>query len=140
MYDYTQKKFALYSISRTGGSLSEANVSRIYDTGYFWADKPDEIFIAKDIIEIDGCFNALKFCIDNMDEPITPEYAAEIQNRLYPGTPVYLSEELRALISENGNPAKFKEIADFHIEYVQQGGDSRAGISHFIYAMISMQI
>lgn len=126
VYDYTQKKFAFYSINRAGGHLSEANISRIYDTGYFWADEPDEIFIAKDIIEADGCFSALKFCIDNINEPITPEYAAEIQNRLYPGVPVYMTEELRALISENGNPARLKDIANFHIDYVQHGGDSRA--------------
>lgn len=125
VYDYTQKKFAFYSISRTGGSLSEANVSRIYDTGYFWADEPDEIFIAKDIIEADGCFNALKFCIDNINEPITPEYVEEIQRRLYPGTPAYMNEDLKTLIIGNNKPEQLRGIADFHIQYVQHGGDSR---------------
>lgn len=78
VYDYTQKKFAFHSISRTGGQLSEVNVSRMYDSGYFWTDSPDEIFVAKDIIETDGCFSALKFCIDNMDELITPEYVLNL--------------------------------------------------------------
>ena len=87
VFDYTQKKFAFHSISRTGGKISEANVARIYASGYFGADNSEEIFVAKDIIEVDGCFNALKFCIDNMDELITPEYVAEMHSRLYPGTP-----------------------------------------------------
>nr|DAN53830.1 MAG TPA: hypothetical protein [Caudoviricetes sp.] len=125
IYDYTQKKFAFYSINRAGGSLSEANVSRIYDTGYFWADESGEEFIAKDIIEVDGCFNALKFCIDNMNEPITPEYVEEIQQKLYPGTPAYMTEGLRALIIGNNKPEQLRDIANFHIQYVQHGGDSR---------------
>ena len=125
VYDYTQKKFAFYSISRAGGSLSEANVNRIYDTRHFWADNPGEIFIARDIIAVDGCFSAFKFCIDNMDKPITPEYVEEIQRRLYPGAPVYMTEDLKTLIIGNGNPDKLKDISDFHIGYVQHGGDSR---------------
>ena len=43
VFDYTQKKFAFHSISRTGGKISEANVARIYASGYFWADNSEEI-------------------------------------------------------------------------------------------------
>lgn len=125
VYDYTQKKFASRSIRRAGGSLSEANVNRIYDTRHFWADNPGEIFIARDIIAVDGCFSAFKFCIDNMDKPITPEYVEEIQRRLYPGAPVYMTEELRVLIIGNKKPEHLRDIANFHIQYVQHGGDSR---------------
>lgn len=125
VYDYTQKKFAFYSINRAGGHLSEANISRIYDTGYFWADEPGEAFIAKDIIEADGCFSALKFCIDNINEPITPECVEEIQRKLYPGTPAYMTEDLRTLIIGNNKPEQLRDIANFHIQYVQHGGDSR---------------
>lgn len=131
VFDYTQKKFAFHSISRNGGKISEANVVRIYDSGYFWADNPEEIFVAKDIIEVDGCFNALKFCIDNMDELITAEYVAEMHSRLYPGTPLHMQENLKHLISayarepEAGNPTIRQDITDFHIRFIQYGGDSR---------------
>lgn len=131
VYEYTQKQFAFNSISRAGGRLSAANVSRIYDTGHFWADNPGEIFVAKDIIETEGCFNALKFCIDNMDELITPEHVTEIHSRLYPGTPLHMERQLRRLIieyarePEAGNPTLWQEITDFHIRFIQYGGDSR---------------
>ena len=126
VYDYTQKKFALYSIRRAGGSLSEANVSRIYDTGYFWADEPGEQFKAEEIERTEACFYAFKFCIEHIGEPITPEYVEEIQRRLYPGAPAYMTEELRALIIGNKKPEQLGDIAAFHIQYVQHGGDSRA--------------
>lgn len=58
VYDYTQKRFASYSIRRAGGSLSEANVSRIYDTGHFWADEPGERFKAEEIEQVEACFQA----------------------------------------------------------------------------------
>ena len=61
VYDYTQKKFAFRSICRAGGSLSEANVNRIYDTGCFYADNLGESFSAEEIIETEGCFYALKY-------------------------------------------------------------------------------
>ena len=125
VYDYTQKKFACRSIRRAGGSLSEANASRIYDTGHFWADKPGERFSAEEIIQAEACFYAFRFCIEHMGEAITPEYVEEIQRRLYPGTPTYMTEELRALIIGNGNPRKLRDIANFHIQYVQRGRDSR---------------
>lgn len=131
VYDYTQKSFAFNSIRRAGGQLSSANVARIYDTGHFWADNPGEVFVAKDIIETEGCFNALKFCIDNMDDLITPEYVAEIHSRLYPGTPLHMERQLRRLIIEHarepeaGNPTLWQEITDFHIRFIQYGGDSR---------------
>lgn len=125
VYDYTQTKFAFYSISRTGGSLSEANVSRIYDTGCFWADEPGEQFKAKEIEQVEACFYAFRFCIEHIGEEITPEYAEEIQRRLYPGAPAYMTEELRALIIGNKAPEHLRDIAAFHIQYVQHGGDSR---------------
>lgn len=125
VYDYTQTKFAFYSISRAGGSLSEANVSRIYDTGCFWADEPGEKFKAEEIEQVEACFYAFRFCVEHIGEPITPEYAEEIQRRLYPGAPVYMAKDLRALIIGNGNQDKLKDISDFHIGYVQHGGDSR---------------
>lgn len=125
VYDYTQKKFAFYSINRAGGSLSEANVSRIYDTGCFWADEPWEQFSAEEIMQAEACFYAFRFCIEHIDETITPEYTEEIQRRLYPGAPVYMTEELRALIIGNENPKELRDIANFHIQYVQHGGDSR---------------
>lgn len=125
VYDYTQKKFALYSIRRAGGSLSEANINRIYDTGCFWADEPGEQFSAEEIMQTEACFYAVRFCIEHMGEAITPEYVEEIQRRLYPGTPAYMTEELRALIIGNENPKQLNDIASFHIQYVQRGGDSR---------------
>lgn len=131
VYEYTQKKFAFNSISRAGGQLSAANVARIYDTGHFWADNPGEMFVAKDIIETEGCFSALKFCIDNMDELITTEYVAEIYSRLYHGTPWHMERKLKRLIVEHarepeaGNPVLWQEIACFHIRFIQYGGDSR---------------
>lgn len=131
VYDYTQKKFAFNSIRRAGGVLSEKNVCRIYDTGCFYADSPDKMFIAKDIIEADGCFNAVRFCIDNMDELITPEYVEEVHSRLYAGTPLCMSRDLRALVREYarepvaGDPAVLREVAEFHSRFIQYGGDSR---------------
>lgn len=125
VYDYTQKKFALYSIRRAGGSLSEANVSRIYDTGYFWADEPGERFSAEEIIQAEACFYAFRFCIEHMGEAITPEYVEEIRRRLYPGAPVYMTDNLRALIIGNKKPEQLRDIANFHMQYVQHGGDSR---------------
>lgn len=126
VYDYTQKVFASRSIRRAGGSLSEANVSRIYETGHFWADKPGERFSAEEIIQAEACFYAFRFCIEHMGEAITPEYAEEIQRRLYPGAPVYMTEELRALIIGNKAPEHLRDIAKFHIQYIRHGGDSRA--------------
>lgn len=125
VYDYTQKKFAAYSIRRAGGSLSEANISRIYDTGHFWADEPGEQFSAEEIIQTEACFYAFRFCIEHIGETITPENAEEIQRRLYPGAPAYMTEDLRALIIGNENPKELRDIANFHIQYVQHGGDSR---------------
>ena len=125
VYDYTQKRFAFYSISRAGGSLSEANVSRIYETGHFWADEPGERFSAEEIIQAEACFYAFRFCIEHIGEPITPEYVEEIQRRLYPGATAYITEDLRALIIGNKKPEQLRDIADFHIQYVQHGGDSR---------------
>ena len=125
VYDYTQKKFACRLIRRAGGRLSEANVSRIYDTGCFWADEPGEKFKAEEIEQAEACFYAFRFCIEHIGEPITPEYAEEIRRRLYPGTPAHMTEELRALIIGNGNPRKLRDIANFHIQYVQRGRDSR---------------
>ena len=126
VYDYTQKKFACRSIRRAGGSLSEANVSRIYDTGYFWADGPGEQFKAEEIEQAEACFYAFRFCIEHIGEKITPEYAEEIRRRLYPGAPVYMTDDLKTLIIGNGNPKQLRDIAAFHIQYVQHGGDSRA--------------
>ena len=126
VYDYTQKRFAFYSINRAGGSLSEANVSRIYDTGHFWADKPGEQFSAEEIMQTEACFYAFRFCIEHMGETITPEYGEEIQRRLYPGAPIYMTDYLRALIIGSGNLRQLRVIAAFHIQYVQHGGDSRA--------------
>lgn len=126
VYDYTQKRFAFYSIRRAGGSLSEANVSRIYDTGHFWADEPVERFKAEEIEQTEACFYAVRFCIEHMGETITPEYVEEIQRRLYPGAPVYMNEELKALIIGNKGPEQLRDIANFHTQYVQHGGDSRA--------------
>lgn len=125
VYDYTQKKFASRSIRRAGGSLSEANVSRIYDTGYFWADEPGEQFKAEEIERAEACFYAFRFCIEHMGEAITPEYVEEIQRRLYPGAPVYMTDDLKTLIIGKGNLGQLKDIANFHIQYVQHGGDSR---------------
>lgn len=125
VYDYTQKRFAFYSIRRAGGSLSEVNVSRIYDTGHFWADEPGEQFSAEEIMQTEACFYTVRFCIEHMGETITPEYVEEIQRRLYPGTPAYMTEELKALIIGNKKPEQLRDIADFHIQYVQRGGDSR---------------
>lgn len=126
VYDYTQKVFASRSIRRAGGSLSEANVSRIYDTGHFWADEPGEQFSAEEIMQTEACFYALRFCIEHIGEPITPEYVEEIQRRLYPGAPVYMTDDLKTLIIGSGNPRQLRDIAAFHIQYVQHGGDSRA--------------
>lgn len=126
VYDYTQKVFASRSIRRAGGSLSEANVSRIYDTGHFWADEPGEQFKAEEIEQVEACFYAFKFCIEHIGEPITPEYVEEIQRRLYPGAPVYMTEDFKTLIIGSGNPRQLRDIAAFHIQYVQHGGDSRA--------------
>lgn len=125
VYDYTQKRFAFYSISRAGGSLSEANVSRIYETGHFWADEPGERFSAEEIIQAEACFYAFRFCIEHIGEPITPEYVEEIQRRLYPGATAYITEDLRALIIGNKKPEQLRDIANFHIQYVQHGGESR---------------
>lgn len=125
VYDYTQKKFALRSIRRAGGRLSEANVSRIYDTGCFWADETGEQFKAEEIERTEACFYAFRFCIEHMGETITPEYAEEIQRRLYPGAPVYMTEDLKTLIIGNKAPEQLGDIAAFHIQYVQHGGDSR---------------
>lgn len=125
VYDYTQKRFASYSIRRAGGSLSEANVSRIYDTGHFWADEPGERFKAEEIEQVEACFYAFRFCIEHIGEAITTEYAEEIQRRLYPGVPVYIAEELKALIIGNNKSEQLRDIANFHIRYVQHGGDSR---------------
>lgn len=125
VYDYTQKVFASRSIRRAGGSLSEANVSRIYDTGHFWADESGEQFKAEEIERTEACFYAFKFCIEHIGEPITPEYAEEIRRRLYPGAPVYMTEELRAFIIGNKAPEHLRDIAAFHIQYVQHGGESR---------------
>lgn len=66
-----------------------------------------------------------------MDELITPEYVAEIHNRLYPGAPLHMQEPLRHLITEHarepeaGNPTIWRDITDFHIQFIQYGGDSR---------------
>ena len=125
VYDYTQKIFASRSIRRVGGSLSEANVSRIYDTGYFWADEPGEQFKAEEIEQAEACFYAFRFCVEHIGETITTGYAEEIQRRLYPGAPAYMTEDLKALIIGNKAPRKLKDIANFHIQYVQRGGDSR---------------
>ena len=125
VYDYTQKVFASRSIRRAGGSLSEANVSRIYDTGHFWADEPGERFSAEEIIQAEACFYAFRFCIEHMGEAITPEYVEEIRRRLYPGAPVYMTDNLRALIIGNKKPEQLRDIANFHMQYVQHGGDSR---------------
>lgn len=125
VYDYTQKKFASYSIRRAGGSLSEANISRIYDTGYFWADEPGEKFKSEEIEQAEACFYAFRFCIEHMGEAITPEYVEEIRRRLYPGAPVYMTDNLRALIIGNKKPEQLRDIANFHMQYVQHGGDSR---------------
>lgn len=125
VYDYTQKRFAFYSINRAGGSLSEANISRIYDMGHFWADEPGERFKAEEIEQVEACFYAFRFCIEHMGETITPEYAEEIRRRLYPGAPAYITEDLSALIIGNGNLGQLKDIANFHIQYVQHGGDIR---------------
>ena len=125
VYDYTQKKFAAYSIRRAGGSLSEANISRIYDTGHFWADEPGERFKAEEIEQTEACFYAFRFCIEHIGETITPEYIEEIQRRLYPGAPAYMTEELKVLIIGNKAPEQLSDIANFHIQYVQHGGDSR---------------
>ena len=125
VYDYTQKKFAVYSIRRAGGSLSEANVSRIYDTGCFWADEPGEQFRAEEIEQTEACFYAFRFCVEHIGEPITPEHAEEIRRRLYPGTPAYMTEDLRAIIIRNKTLGQLRDIANFHIQYVQHGGDSR---------------
>ena len=125
VYDYTQKKFASYSIRRAGGSLSEANISRIYDTGCFWADEPGEKFKAEEIEQAEACFYAFRFCIEHMGEAITPEYVEEIRRRLYPGAPVYMTDNLRALIIGNKKPEQLRDIANFHMQYVQHGGDSR---------------
>ena len=125
VYDYTQKKFAYRSIRRAGGSLSEANISRIYGTGHFWADEPGEQFSAEEIIQAEACFYAFRFCIEHIGETITPEYVKEIQRRLYPGAPTYMTEDLRALIIGNKAPEQLSDIANFHIQYVQHGGDSR---------------
>lgn len=125
VYDYTQKSFAFYSIHRAGGSLSEANVSRIYDTGCFWADEPGEQFSAEEIMQTEACFYAVRFCIEHMGETITPEHGEEIQRRLYPGVPTYMPEDLKALIIGNKAPEQLRDIANFHIQYVQRGGDSR---------------
>ena len=122
VYDYTQKKFAF---CRAGGSLSEANVSRIYDTGCFWADEPGERFSAEEIMQTEACFYAFRFCVEHIGEPITPEHVEEMQRRLYPGVPAYMTEDLKTLIIGNGNLDKLKDISDFHIGYVQHGGDSR---------------
>lgn len=126
VYDYTQKRFAFYSINRAGGSLSEANVNRIYDTGCFWADEPGEQFSAEEIMQAEACFYAVRFCIEHIGELITTEYAEEIQRRLYPGTPAYMTEDLKALIIGNKAPEQLRDIANFHTQYVQHGGDSRA--------------
>ena len=125
VYDYTQKKFALRSIRRAGGRLSEANVSRIYDTGCFWADETGEQFKAEEIERTEACFYAFRFCIEHMGETITPEYAEEIQRRLYPGAPVYMTEDLKTLIIGTKAPEQLGDSAAFHIQYVQHGGDSR---------------
>ena len=125
VYDYTQKKVALRSIGRAGGSLSEAKVNRIYDTGCFYADNLGESFSAEEIIETEGCFYALKYCVEHMDERITPEYVKEILCRLYPGALIYMSDELSAFVIESGIPVKLKEVVDFHIRFIQYGGDSR---------------
>lgn len=131
VYDYTQKRLAFNSILRAGGVLSEKNVCRIYDTGCFYADSPDKMFVAKDIIETDGCFSAFRFCIDSMDDLITPEYVEEVHSRLYAGTPIYMSRDLRALVREYalepvaGGPAVLREVAEFHSRFTQYGGDSR---------------
>lgn len=125
VYDYTQKIFASRSIRRAGGHLSEANVSRIYDTGHFWADEPGEQFSAEEIIQTEACFYAFRFCIEHIGETITPENAEEIQRRLYPGAPAYMTEDLRALIIRNKTTEQLRDIAEFHIQYVQHGGDSR---------------
>lgn len=126
VYDYTQKVFASRSIRRAGGSLSEANVSRIYDTGYFWADEPGEQFKVEEIEQVEACFYAFRFCIEHIGEPITPEYVEETQRRLYPGAPVYMTDDLKTLIMGNKKPEQLRDIANFHIQYVQHGGDSRA--------------
>ena len=126
VYDYTQKKFACRSIRRAGGSLSEANVSRIYETGHFWADEPGERFSAEEIMQTEACFYAFRFCIEHMGETIPPEYVEEIQRRLYPGAPAYMTEELRAFIIGNKAPEHLRDIANFHIQYIRHGGDSRA--------------
>lgn len=68
VYEYTQTRWAYYTMRRAGGTLTLNQVCSIFSTGYFWAEDREQQFRGKDIIGVDAHFIAVKQMIESLNE------------------------------------------------------------------------
>ncbi|VJA39750.1 filamentation induced by cAMP protein [Streptococcus pneumoniae] len=77
IYDITQKRFAYHSNKIEGSSLTENQVSFIYDTKII-ANIGERGIRIDDVIEMANHFKCFDYILDTVNEPLTESYIKKI--------------------------------------------------------------
>lgn len=85
IYDITQKRFAYHSNKIEGSSLTENQVSFIYDTKII-ANIGERGIRIDDVIEMANHFKCFDYILDTVNEPLTEAYIKKIHQILKSGT------------------------------------------------------
>lgn len=116
VYEYIQREFAYNECRMDGGELSKRNITSMFESGLIYAAEDEMLFRAKDIINADRHFAALQYAITECMYDMTGEDIQEIQRRLGAG------QNIPGKIEK---PKTLRDIAAFHIEWINAGGDRK---------------
>lgn len=116
IYEYVQREFAYNECKMSGGELSRRNIGNMFESGLIYADEDEMMFRADDIINADRTFAALQYAITECMYDMTGEDIQEIQRRIGAG---------QNIPSEIERWKTLRDIAAFHIEWINAGGDRK---------------
>lgn len=116
VYEYVQREFAYNECKMDGGELSRRNIGSMFESGLVYADEGEMMFRAEDIINADRHFAALQYAITECMHDMNGEDIKEIQRRLGAGQDIQ---------GEVEKPKTLRDIAAFHIDWIEAGGDAK---------------
>lgn len=116
VYEYVQREFAYNECRMDGGELSKRNITSMFESGLIYAAEDEMMFRAEDIINADRVFAALQYAITECMHDMTGEDIQEMQRRL--GAKQNIPGEIES-------PKMLRDIAAFHIDWIETGGDAK---------------
>lgn len=146
VYGYTQITFGYNSNRIEGSALTEKQTALMFEKGILHKDDTDEIFMTKDIEEMDGHFKMFYYTMMNVEKPLEEEFIKGMHKNLKEGVfedrangyaigdwknranmvgdiqvalPQEVPEKIHNLIEEynKSDEASIYKIAEFHAKF-----------------------